>query len=269
MTTERKHPSTDAAARTQQCAPGSLRLIVRRPGRDAGSPTARGFTLVEMMIVVAIVAVLAAVLVMPALGARMRSNETVALASLRTVATQQENFRSQTVVDQDANGVGEFGLLAELAGVIVARRAGATAPIAPRMIDSSFTTDANGFAMRCGFYCQVYLATDANAGAGNDADLGGDADTPGVILDDLDGVTRQEYYWCAYAWPAGRNTGERAFFIDHGGIIYQTHGDAVTYAGTETVPEPDAAYGGALFTSTPASGDGHTGNDGNCWTVVQ
>jgi len=245
------------------------RSATQVPSLSNRLPGACGFSLIELMVVVAIIAVLAAILVMPALGARMRGNETSAIAALRTVSTQQENFRSQVVVDQDGNGLGEYGLLNELAGLVVPRRTGATCPISPRMIDPSFRADASGMALRYGFYFRIFLPIDDVGGTGTDADLGGDSTTPGPVLNDAAGITRQQYYWCAYAWPSARNTGERSFFIDYSGVLYQTHGDALKYSGPATAPEANAAYGAVVFSSQPGGGLGHTGNDGNVWTVVQ
>ncbi len=53
----------------------------------------RGFTLVEIMIVVAIIALLSAVAVPNLLRARHNANETAVIASLRTISTAMESWR--------------------------------------------------------------------------------------------------------------------------------------------------------------------------------
>lgn len=60
---------------------------MRRLGR-------KGFTLVEIMIVVAIIALLAAIAIPNLLRARHNANETAAIGSLRTISTACESFRA-------------------------------------------------------------------------------------------------------------------------------------------------------------------------------
>ena len=64
----------------------------------------RGFTLVEIMIVVAIIALLAAIAIPNLLRARHNANEAAAIASLRTISTACESFRAaQTPVNYPAS----------------------------------------------------------------------------------------------------------------------------------------------------------------------
>ena len=57
-----------------------------------------GFTLVEIMIVVAIIALLAAIAIPNVLRGRATANETAAISNLRTLASSAEMFRSTNTV---------------------------------------------------------------------------------------------------------------------------------------------------------------------------
>ena len=55
-----------------------------------------GFTLVEIMIVVAIIALLAAIAIPNLLRARLQANESASIGTLRTVGTAEETLRAAT-----------------------------------------------------------------------------------------------------------------------------------------------------------------------------
>ena len=64
----------------------------------------KGFTLVEIMIVVAIISLLAAIAIPNLLRARHNANESAAIAAVRTISTACESFRSaQTPPTYPAN----------------------------------------------------------------------------------------------------------------------------------------------------------------------
>jgi len=77
------------------------------------------FTLIELMIVIAIVAIIAALAVPNLLEARKASNEAAAVSALRTIATAQSLFREG---DKDKNSTLDYATsldaLATAAGVI-------------------------------------------------------------------------------------------------------------------------------------------------------
>ena len=64
-----------------------------------------GFTLIELMIVVAIIAIIAAIAIPNLLRSRMAANESAAIAACKTFATAEDTYRR---VDYDGDGVLEY-----------------------------------------------------------------------------------------------------------------------------------------------------------------
>ena len=91
------------------------------PVETADMNTPRGFTLIELMIVIAIIAIIAAVAIPSLLRSRMTANETAAIASCRAFSEAEEIFHRS---DYDGDGVleyttkmsGNFSLLETVAG---------------------------------------------------------------------------------------------------------------------------------------------------------
>ena len=110
---------------------------------------AKGFTLVEIMIVVAIIALIAAIAIPNLLRARHNANETVAIGNIRTLGSALESFRAaQTPKSYPVPG--GFAGLALLSGA------------APPYVDATLTAAAG----RQG-YTFTYTPGGAVAGAVN------------------------------------------------------------------------------------------------------
>jgi prepilin-type N-terminal cleavage/methylation domain-containing protein len=231
-----------------------------------------GFTLIELMIVVAIIAIIATVAIPKLLSARLAANESAAISTLRSIASAQAQLQSSAAIDTDSDGGGEYGFFAELAGTIGLREDdGDGAPTAgdvllnPSMLSSAFGVVNSGVVTRSGYVFQMWLP-----GAGPEPEGIEEADGGG--MGDATDPDNCEVLWACYAWPMqyGR-TGNRVFFINQDGDILQynnRNGDA--YEGVGGGPNFDAAYAGTHMGAPIANaGAGLEATDGNTWTVVQ
>ena len=102
----------------------------------------KGFTLIELMIVIAIIAIIAAIAIPGLLQSQRAANERNASASLKTIATAEADFRSN---DRDGNRVNDFWTLT-LSGLGTICPLGATtntAAMAIKLIEPSIITAEN------------------------------------------------------------------------------------------------------------------------------
>jgi prepilin-type N-terminal cleavage/methylation domain-containing protein len=231
-----------------------------------------GFTLVELMIVVSIIAVVSAIALPNLIAARMSANESAAIATLKQFVSSQIAIQNSRGIDVDNDGVGEFGWFAEMTGVLSVRDA--VGPhhgplLAPPMLARSLgEVDLNGMVRHAGY---VYRMTLPDAGGAGLAEAASGGSPTGEDPD------LSELYWVAYAWPSGcPTTGRRAFCVNQKGDIVQDKntgsGTHAAYSSLTSVPTFDAAVeSGSAGT---IAGDFSIGNlpapavDGDVWTVV-
>jgi len=222
-----------------------------------------GFTLIELMIVVAIIAIIAAIAIPNLLSARLNANETAAVATLRNITSAQAQFQASAHADEDNDGTGEFGVFSELSAAGEVRETGNT--INPSVLSGAFkNVNGNGEVSRSGYIFQMFLPGAAGVGVPEENDGGMlEANTN----DDLCETT-----WCCYAWPANyNNSGNRTFFVNQTGDVTAT--DFEDYSGTDDAGgnlDAGAAFmpGGADDAITGNVAIGTTARDGQTWKQV-
>ena len=162
-----------------------------------------GFTLVEIMIVVAIIALIAAIAIPNLLRARHNANETAAIGNMKTLVDALESFRAnQTPTTYPGVGVNSGGIA--VTGI------GNLDDLNPPYIDGVLASGQR----------QGYNFTF----------------TPGAVrVVTLGGVAFNVYdTYTLIALPVIRNTtGTRSFFVDQSGVIR-----ARQAAGNPTVADP-------------------------------
>jgi prepilin-type N-terminal cleavage/methylation domain-containing protein len=221
-------------------------------------PKQHGFTLIEMLIVVTVIAILASMAIPNLLASRVTTNESVVIGALRSIVTAQLQCQSRAIVDLDGDGRGEALGLDELCG-IRPLRSGAGTLNPPALPQSLGILDAQGNAPGRGYLLRLCLPDAGGAGIPATA-----ANANAVNAD------HAEIYWTCVAWPQSRAvTGNATFFTNQTGDILKTiEGN---YDGATNVPPAGAALTGSapnqILGATPAT----TGvaADGNRWTIVR
>lgn len=229
-----------------------------------------GFTLTELMIVVAVIAIITTIAVPNLLSSRLTANESAVVATLRNIMSAQAQFHAATLIDTDEDGMGEYGYFGELSGATNLRDidGGLTAPnMTLPVLSGVFRSVRSGLVESSGYFFLVYLPDAAGVGMAEATSGGADAGN-------LPGADNCEITWCCYAWPANiHHSGVRAFFVNQHGIITQTKNmnAGQNYSGSGTRPAADAAFvdpyvAGSIVDVVAV---GTVGSDGGRWTTVE
>jgi prepilin-type N-terminal cleavage/methylation domain-containing protein len=234
-----------------------------------------GFTLIELMIVVAIIAIIASVAIPRLMAARLSANESAAISTLRSLTSAQAQVQSSGAIDTDGDGSGEYGCFGELSGVqpcritaagVAAAGVAGTDELNPSVLSAAFGNVTTSLVTRSGYNFQIWLP-DASGGRVPMAE-----DATGGFAAAFPGSNDGEVLWCAYAWPVQFNqTGNRAFFVNQSGDIYQYNNrGAVVYTGAFAWVG-DEIFSVATDMGSPVcnSVTGVLGTDGESWVPVQ
>jgi type IV pilus assembly protein PilA len=152
----------------------------------------KGFSLIELLIVVAIILIIAAIAIPNLLRAKMAANEASAVGSVRSINTAEVAYATSYP------NVGYSVALANLGGVVPCTAVVATACLLDQVLATSNVTAKSG-------YLNTYGGVVANGGINTAYTLNSD--------------------------PANRGTtGQRSFFSDQSGVIRYNGSAAATVA---------------------------------------
>ena len=230
-----------------------------------------GFTLIELMIVVAIIAIIAAIAIPNLLSARLNANETAAIATLRNISSAQAQFQAGAKADLDNDGTGAFGGFVELSGAQDVRGDAAIGTLNPPVLSGAFRNvgtaaiGRNGAVSRSGYFFQIYLPG-----------VGGVGLCPDVEAFDYTTLDADlaETTWCCYAWPVNYgNSGNRTFHVNQTGDVTSSENPNAPYTGSgagvnDIAPASDAAFADGPGTITGLTAVGVAGNDTFTWRQV-
>lgn len=153
----------------------------------------QGFSLIELLIVVAIILIIAAIAIPNLLRAKMAANEASAVGSMRTISTAEASYLAAGWSNAAGAPIGYSALLQDLGGATCANVGTISTSTAACLIDDTLASAIVGAPPKAG-YNFTYAVT-ATSGPTNTAfTVNGDPATPG-------------------------QTGQRHFFSDGSGVI--------------------------------------------------
>lgn len=216
-----------------------------------------GFTLIELMIVIAVIAIIASIAIPNLIASRIVANEKATIATLRTIGSGMEQFRAGGHLDLDHDGQGEYGAIIELSGNLPVR--GTTSFLDPPILSRTFgSPDPNGKRQMKGYVFMMWLPGPGGVGLAEQS-----ANVP-FFDPDLSSTC-----WCIYAWPVDAGTsGRHCYFLNQTGEILQTTDPNYSGLGV-TIPAGSAFTGGdPARIDRPGLASGVVGNDNNVWRSI-
>ncbi len=192
--------------------------------------------------------------------ARLRRNESAAIATLKNISSAQAQCQASGVIDANKNGAGEYGMFAELSGRDGVR--GTDQKISPPVLSTAFSRVQGGVVVRSGYCFRMFLPDQAAVAVAEHADGGADA----AAVD----PAQAETMWCCYAWPVEPGvSGQRAFFINQSGDVLAMPNQDNGYGGVDKGPAASSAFQakstGHMNAAVAANA---AGRDGAQWRVV-
>lgn len=216
-----------------------------------------GFTLIEMLIVTALIGVIASIAVPNLLSSRLVANESAAIQTLRAISTAQLQFQTSAFLDSNYDGNSEYATLRELAGLEPLRGSGAALNVG-LLSKSAAILDGTGTVTLKGYRLRLFLPAADGTGVVATGDNAAQIDP-----------AMSNRFWTCVAWPLVEGkTGNRTFFVNQQGTVVGSRDPG--YSGSVT--EPGA--GAALVGVPPQNVDSNTlaagalGADGNQWVLV-